>query len=90
MVAALVGWMYDGQVAQDREGMIRFLMRYLPPEVFAGISGMLAARDAAAWTEMQLRVPELAASPGQRCEVPHQVTPGDCRNGAQLGQLPPG
>ncbi len=59
LMGALVGWMYDGQVAQDREGMLRFLMRALPPEPFAGISAMLAARDAGAWAEMERRVPEL-------------------------------
>ncbi len=63
MMAAIVGWMYDGQAVQDREGMIRFLMRILPPEAFAQISHMLASKDAAAWTEMLRRVPELEASP---------------------------
>jgi hypothetical protein len=60
MMGALVGWMYDGQDAQDREGMLRFLQRVLPPEPFTGIAGMLAAKDQTAWSEMQRRIPELA------------------------------
>jgi hemerythrin-like domain-containing protein len=60
MMGALVAWMYDGQDAQDREGMVRFLQRILPPEAFAGITAMLAARDASTWAEVQRRVPELA------------------------------
>jgi zinc finger protein-like protein len=60
MMGAMVGWMYDGQDAEDRAGMLRFLAGLLPPEVFAGLSGMLAARDATAWAEMRRRVPELA------------------------------
>ena len=59
LMAELVGWMYRGQTAQDREGMIRFLMRILPPEPFAGLSGMLAGMGAAEWSEMQRRIPEL-------------------------------
>jgi len=61
LMGALVGWMYDGQVAQDREGMVRFLMRALPAEPFGGIAAMLAARDPGAWADMQRRVPELVA-----------------------------
>jgi hypothetical protein len=60
MMGALVGWMYDGQDAQDREGMIRFLQRALPPEAFSGLAAMLAAKDASTWAEVQRRVPELA------------------------------
>ena len=62
LMAELVGWMYRGQVAQDREGMIRFLMRILPPEPFTGLSGMLAGMGAAEWSEMQRRIPELNPS----------------------------
>ena len=60
MMGALVGWMYDGQDAQDREGMVRFLQNVLPPEAFSGLAAMLAARDASTWAELQRRVPELA------------------------------
>jgi len=63
LMGSLVGWMYAGQSADDREGMIRFLMRILPPEPFAGLSQMLAAKDATAWTEMVRRVPELQGHP---------------------------
>ena len=56
----MVGWMYDGQVAADREGMIRFLMKILPDEAFAGLSQMLAAKGADAWAEMVQRIPELS------------------------------
>ena len=61
MMGDIVGWMYDGQTAQDREGMLRFLQRILPPPAMAGISGMLAAKDDAAWADVVRRVPELAA-----------------------------
>jgi hemerythrin-like domain-containing protein len=64
MMGALVGWMYDGQDVQDREGMVRFLQRFLPPGPFAGLAGMLAARDTDAWSEMQRRIPELATPTG--------------------------
>lgn len=63
MMGELVAWMYRGQTAADREGMIRFLMRILPPEAFAGISAMLAGISTEAWAEMQKRIPELG-SPG--------------------------
>ena len=55
----LVAWVYKGQGNADREGTIRFLMNVLPPEAFAGLSGMLAGIDASAWTDMQSRIPEL-------------------------------
>ena len=60
MMGAMVGWMYDGQTDEDRAGMLRFLAALLPPEVFGGLSQMLAGRDATTWAEMQRRVPELA------------------------------
>ncbi len=59
MMAQLVGWLYDGQTAADREGMIRFLMMILPEEPFGKMTGMLAAKGEDAWTEMQRRIPEL-------------------------------
>ena len=64
VMAKLVGWMYRGQPAQDREGMIRFLMQVLPKEPFVAITGMLAGCDAEAWTEMRRRIPELATTGG--------------------------
>ncbi len=60
----IVGWMYDGQTAADREGMIRFLMRALPAEAFGGMSQALAAKGVEAWSEMQRRIPELGATDG--------------------------
>lgn len=60
LMAEIVGWMYDGQTAADREGMLRFLMNILPHEAFAGLSQMLAAQGRAAWAEIQGRIPELA------------------------------
>ena len=59
LMGELVGWMYGGQTAQDREGMIRFLMQILPPEAFGGMSQMLAAKGPDEWAEMQRRIPEL-------------------------------
>jgi hemerythrin-like domain-containing protein len=59
LMGSLVGWMYGGQSAQDREGMVRFLMRILPPEAFAGMSQMLANLGADEWAEVQRRIPEL-------------------------------
>ena len=59
MMGELVGWMYRGQTAQDREGMIRFLMKMLPAEAFTGVSGMLAGIDADAWADMKRRIPDL-------------------------------
>ncbi len=62
LMAELVGWMYRGQTTADREGMIRFLMKVLPAEPLAGLTGMLAEIDAEAWREMQRRIPELEAA----------------------------
>jgi zinc finger-like protein len=59
MMGELVGWMYRSQNAEDREGMIRFMMRVLPPEAFTGITGMLAGISADAWADMEKRIPEL-------------------------------
>lgn len=59
MMGELVAWMYRGQNAADREGMIRFLMRVLPPEAFAGISAMLAGISTDAWGDVVRRIPEL-------------------------------
>ena len=64
VMAQLVGWMYRGQPAPDREGMIRFLMQVLPEDPFVAITGMLAGSDAEAWTEMRRRIPELATTGG--------------------------
>ena len=61
LMGEMVGWMYRGQPAADREGMVRFLMRILPPEAFAGLSGMLAGIDAVDWAEIQRRIPELSS-----------------------------
>ena len=55
-----VSWMYSGQNAQDREGMIRFLQMILPPEAFAGVSGMLKGLGDGEWAEMEKRIPELS------------------------------
>ena len=60
-MAELVGWLYEGQSAEDREGMVRFLMRILPDEPFGRLTGMLAAKGAADWAEIQKRIPELAS-----------------------------
>jgi hemerythrin-like domain-containing protein len=60
LMAQFVAWMYQGQTAQDREGMIRFLELIVPEEAFAGLTGMLEGLDADAWAEMQRRIPELA------------------------------
>lgn len=62
MMGALISWMYDGQVEQDREGMIRFLMRVLPPPDFAKLAQLLAAKDTAAWAQIRRRVPEMQIS----------------------------
>ena len=64
VMAQLVAWMYRGQLAPDREGMIRFLMQVLPEEPFAAITGMLAGIDAEAWKGMRRRIPELATVGG--------------------------
>jgi len=55
-----VAWMYGGQTAQDREGMIRFLQMILPPEAFGGMTGMLKGLGDAEWAEMEKRIPDLA------------------------------
>jgi zinc finger protein-like protein len=62
MIGALVAWMYEGQDAADREGMIRFLSHSLPAEAFTGLGRMLAAKDPSAWVETTLRIPELAST----------------------------
>ncbi len=64
LMAQLVGWMYRGQAAQDREGMVRFLMQVLPEDPLAVITGMLAGIDTEAWEEMRRRIPELIAVSG--------------------------
>jgi hemerythrin-like domain-containing protein len=61
MMGGIVAWMYAGQDAQDREGMVRFLMRILPPPALEGICGMLAAKEPAAWAETAQRIPELTS-----------------------------
>lgn len=63
LMGQMVGWMYRGQSVQDREGMVRFLMRILPAEAFAGISTMLAGQSEEAWAELARRIPELTATP---------------------------
>ena len=60
MMGQFVSWIYGGQNNDDREGMIRFLQNILPPEAFAGISGMLSGLGDSEWTEMQRRIPELS------------------------------
>ena len=62
LMAEMVGWMYRGQTATDREGMIRFLMMILPDDVFGGMSAMLAGMGTDDWAEMQRRIPELTPS----------------------------
>lgn len=62
MMAEVVGWLYGGQSAADREGMIRFLMGFVPEEVFGRLTGMLAARGADDWAEVERRIPELGGS----------------------------
>ena len=64
VMAQLVGWMYRGQKAHDREGMIRFLMQVLPEEPLTAMTGMLAGIDTEAWNEIQRRIPELATADG--------------------------
>lgn len=56
-----VGWMYQGQSNDDREGMLRFLQAILPPEAFSGIASMLSGLGGDEWAEMQRRIPELSA-----------------------------
>ena len=62
MMGALISWMYDGQVMQDHEGMIRFLLGALPPPAFANLAKVLAAKDTAAWAEILRLVPEMEIS----------------------------
>lgn len=62
LMAEMVSWMYRGQTAADREGMIRFLIMILPDEAFTGMSAMLAGMGTGDWAEMQRRIPELAAN----------------------------
>ena len=64
LMGQMVGWMYRGQTTQDREGMVRFLMKILPAEPLAGITGMLAGIDGDAWADVVRRIPELSASGG--------------------------
>jgi len=45
LMAQTVGWMYRGQNAEDRAGMVAFLEAILPEEAFTGISNMLAGID---------------------------------------------
>jgi hypothetical protein len=59
LTAEMVGWMYRGQTAQDREGMIRFLLMVLPDEAFSAMSQMLAGMGSGEWIEMQRRIPAL-------------------------------
>jgi hemerythrin-like domain-containing protein len=70
MMGDIVAWVYRGQTAEDREGMLRFLIQVLPPEALAGICQMLAAKDDIAWAETLGRVPELATSPARPVSRP--------------------
>ena len=64
VMAQLVRWIYRDQAAEDREGMIRFLMQVLPEEPLRAMTGMLAGIDAKAWEEIQRRIPELEGTSG--------------------------
>jgi hemerythrin-like domain-containing protein len=61
LMGQLVAWLYQGQTADDREGMIRFLQMILPDEGLAGVTGMLSTLGDAEWAEMERRIPELAS-----------------------------
>jgi len=62
LMGKFVAWMYAGQSAQDREGMIRFLQAILPQEAFAGLTGMLGGLGDAEWAEMERRIPDLTTN----------------------------
>lgn len=64
LMGQTVGWMYDSQSPADREGMVRFLQRILPPEAFTGMTQMLAAKGEAEWAEVKRRIPELNGGNG--------------------------
>jgi hemerythrin-like domain-containing protein len=55
LMGELVGWMYAGQNAEDRAGMVGFLSAALPPPVMDGLTAMLAAQDPTGWAETMAR-----------------------------------
>ena len=60
LMGEMTGFMYLGQNETDREGMIRFLMRALPPEAFGNVKNMLSNLGSADdWLTMEKRIPEL-------------------------------
>ena len=60
LMAKTVGWMFQGQNIQDREGMIRFLMNALPEEAFGNTAKMLSQLSSPAeWRELGNNIPGL-------------------------------
>ena len=60
LLMEMISWMYLGQTADDREGMLRALTQALPPEAFGGVASMLSRTGSPdAWQEMERRIPSL-------------------------------
>ncbi len=71
LLMEMISWMYLGQTAGDREGMLLALMQALPPEGFGRVASMLSLTGSLdAWQEMERRIPGLGekvdASPDTR------------------------
>lgn len=60
LLMEMISWMYLGQTAGDREGMLLALTQALPPAAFGGVASMLSRTGSPDdWQEMERRIPGL-------------------------------
>jgi tagatose-1,6-bisphosphate aldolase non-catalytic subunit AgaZ/GatZ len=58
----LVAWMFPLMGHDDRENMTRIWQHVMPPEAFAGATQLVEAAIPDGWSELTLRIPELAGA----------------------------